>query len=78
VNTGRLAGLNGRQIVRALQRGGFDIVRVSGSHHVMRKPGVPSSKVVVPVHGSKAIPVGTVRSIVKQSGLTIEEFSALL
>jgi predicted RNA binding protein YcfA (HicA-like mRNA interferase family) len=77
--TGRkLAGLNGRQIVKALQRGGFNLIRVTGSHHLLRKPGVPRSKVVVPVHGARDIPPGTVHSIIKQAGLTAEEFNDLL
>ena len=74
----KLTGLNGRRIVRGLQRGGFEIIRVSGSHHVLRKPEVPGSKVIVPVHGANDIPPGTVRSIIKQAGLTLDEFFALL
>ena len=71
-------GLNGRQIVKALQRGGFEIIRVSGSHHVLRRPSVPSSKVIVAVHGARSIPPGTIHSIVKQAGLTVNEFIDLL
>jgi predicted RNA binding protein YcfA (HicA-like mRNA interferase family) len=78
VTTRKLAGLNGRQIIRALRRGGFELVRVSGSHHVLRKPGVPNSKVIVPVHRARDIPPGTVASIVKQASLTVEEFAGLL
>jgi mRNA interferase HicA len=74
----KLAGLNGRQIVKALQRGGYEVIRLSGSHHVMRNPKVPTSKVIVPVHGSKDLPPGTVASILRQAGLTIEEFASLL
>jgi len=78
VSPRKLTGINGRQIVRALNRGGFEMLRVNGSHHVPRKPGVPASKVVVPVHGSHDLPPGTVRSIIEQSGLTIDEFMSLL
>ena len=74
----KLTSLNGRQITRALQRGGFEVIRIRGSHHVLRKPGAPNTKVIVPVHGSRDIPPGTVQSIIKQAGLTIEEFSDLL
>jgi len=78
VSRRKLTGLNGRQIVKALQRGGFEIIRVSGSHHVLRRPGVPGSKVIVPVHGARNIPPGTIHSIVKQAGLTVDEFIDLL
>jgi predicted RNA binding protein YcfA (HicA-like mRNA interferase family) len=74
----RLGGVSGKQAVRALQRGGFEVLRVSGSHHVLRKPGVPASKVIVPVHGSQDLPPGTLRTIIAQAGLTTEEFIALL
>jgi predicted RNA binding protein YcfA (HicA-like mRNA interferase family) len=78
VSRRKLAGLNGRQIIKALQRGGFEIVRVSGSHHVLRRPGVPGSKVIVPMHGASDIPPGTTQSIIKQAGLTVDEFIDLL
>ena len=74
----KLAGLNGRRRVVALQRGGFELVRISGSHRVLRKPGLPASKVIVPVHGAKDVPVGTLLSIIKQSGLSADEFAELL
>ncbi|HZP20442.1 MAG TPA: type II toxin-antitoxin system HicA family toxin [Bauldia sp.] len=74
----KLTGLSGRLIVRALQRGGFELLRVSGSHHILARPGVSGARVVVPVHGSNDLPPGTVRSIIAQSGLTLDEFIALL
>jgi predicted RNA binding protein YcfA (HicA-like mRNA interferase family) len=74
----QLAGLDGRRIVAALQRGGPELVPVTGSHHVLRKPGSPGSKVIVPAHGARDVPVGTVVSIAKQSGRTAEEFAELL
>jgi predicted RNA binding protein YcfA (HicA-like mRNA interferase family) len=76
--TRKLVGLNGRRIVRALQRGGYEVIRVSCSHHVLRKPSVRTSKVIVPVHGSKDLPPGTVASILRQAGLSVEEFASLL
>lgn len=52
--------------------------RVSGSHHVMRKADSPALKVIVPVHGAHDLPPGTLRAIIKQSGLSVDEFIALL
>lgn len=71
----RLNGVSGKAVLRALQRAGL---RVTGSHHVLRKPGVPGSKVILPLHGANDIPPGTLRSIISQSGLTVDEFMALL
>ena len=74
----KLSGLNGRHVVRALERAGFVVLRVSGSHHVLGKPGASGTRVIVPVHGARDLPPGTVRSIIAQANLTIEEFLSLL
>ena len=72
----RLPRVGGARVISVLTRKGFLLLRVRGSHHYLRKPGV-TSLVVVPVHGNKVIPQGTLRSIVRQAGLTDEEFVAL-
>ena len=74
----KLTGLSGKQIVRAPQKAGFEILRISGSHHILAKPGSPGARVIVPVHGARDLPPGTVRSIVVQSNLSIEEFLSLI
>ncbi|MEX6505405.1 type II toxin-antitoxin system HicA family toxin [Jiella sp. M17.18] len=73
-----LPALSGKAVVRALQRGGFVVLRVSGSHHVLRHPERPASKVNIPVHGNRDLPIGTMHSIIEKSGLTTEEFIDLL
>jgi predicted RNA binding protein YcfA (HicA-like mRNA interferase family) len=78
VSRRKLTGLNGRQIVRALERAGFRVLRTSGSHHILGKPGVAGSRVIVPVHGARDVPPGTVRSIITQAGMTVDAFFALL
>jgi predicted RNA binding protein YcfA (HicA-like mRNA interferase family) len=59
--------MNSREIIRALERDGWELARVSGSHHVFRKPG---KRVIVP-HPVRDIPLGTLRSIERQSGLKL-------
>jgi predicted RNA binding protein YcfA (HicA-like mRNA interferase family) len=78
VSRRKLTGLNGRQIVRALERAGFRVLRTSGSHHILGKPGGAGSRVIVPVHGARDVPPGTVRSIITQAGMTVDAFFALL
>ena len=73
----RLPRVTGAQVARALERAGFAVVRVSGSHHHFYKGGVPGI-VTVPVHAGEIIPPGTLSSILRQAGLSVEEFSALL
>lgn len=73
----RLPRPSGRQVVAALVRAGFEQSHIRGSHHYLRKPGM-TALVVVPVHGNRTLPVGTLRSIIRQTGLSDEEFAGLL
>jgi predicted RNA binding protein YcfA (HicA-like mRNA interferase family) len=70
--------VSGRRAVDALLRAGFVLARISGSHHLLTWPGNPARTVVVPVHGNSDLKRGTLRSIIRQSGLSVEEFTALL
>jgi predicted RNA binding protein YcfA (HicA-like mRNA interferase family) len=63
--------------VRALHRAGFDVVHIRGSHHYLRRPDRPRL-VVVPVHGNRDLPAGTLRSILRQAELTRAELQELL
>jgi predicted RNA binding protein YcfA (HicA-like mRNA interferase family) len=65
-----------RQVERRLKAAGFVPVASHGSHvKFLRESSSGSRTVVVPRH--REIAVGTLRSIVRQAGLTIEEFEAL-
>ena len=70
--------VSGRATLRALQKAGFALRHVRGSHHVLMHPGPPVRLVSVPVHGSRELPVGTLSAILDQAGLSVEEFVALL
>jgi len=65
--------VNGEQAVRALIRLGFSDERQTGSHRIMRKD---RRTVVVPMH--RPIKPGTLKGLVEQTGLTMEEFVAML
>jgi predicted RNA binding protein YcfA (HicA-like mRNA interferase family) len=75
---GRLPACTGQQVKRALERGGFSLHRVNGSHHIMRHEGPPVRNVTVPLHGGKTLKRATLAAIIKQAGLTVEAFAALL
>jgi len=55
-----------RDIIRRLERDGFELVSVRGSHHKFAHR--PSRKLVIVPHPRKDIPPGTVRSIYRQAG----------
>ena len=70
-----IPAVRGAQVVRALERAGFQVVRVSGSHHVMKH--TDGRTVPVPVH-NRDIAKGTLRNILAIIGMTIEELRDLL
>jgi predicted RNA binding protein YcfA (HicA-like mRNA interferase family) len=75
---GRLPVASGKDVLRALRSAGFVIDRIVGSHHVMVFPGDLTRTVVVPVHGNRDLKPGTLRSIIRQAGLTVDDFARLL
>ena len=66
-----------KKVLKALQRAGFYIDRIVGSHHHLMHPDNPDLKVTVPFHG-RDLKRGTVASIIKQTGMTVEKFIDLL
>ena len=74
----RLPALNGRDVLRALEKAGFAIARIKGSHHMLVHRDDRSRITNVPVHASRDLPRGTLRDIIKQAGLTVDEFLDLL
>jgi predicted RNA binding protein YcfA (HicA-like mRNA interferase family) len=67
--------LSGREVRGALERGGFVFRRQTGSHMMLRR-NQPYARAVVPDH--KRIRPGTLRRIISDAGLTVEDFIALL
>ena len=73
----RFGSLKPREVVRALQKAGFYVHETSGSHVQLKHP-VKSGRVTVPNHQGFDVPKPIVRSIIRQAGLTNDEFAALL
>lgn len=69
----RLPALKPRQVLRALERSGFFIHHVSGSHYILKHPDRPQIRVTLPFHRSD-LKRRTLESIVEQSGLSTEDF----
>ncbi|MEK8018685.1 MAG: type II toxin-antitoxin system HicA family toxin [Candidatus Parabeggiatoa sp.] len=70
----RLPRVSGRKVVHALSKIGYEKDRQRGSHIVLREIEDPHRRLVVPDHDEK----GTLRAIITQAGLTVEEFIDLL
>ena len=69
----RLPRISGSEAVRALQRLGFEVTRQRGSHIVMRRG---ASGCVVPNH--RELKIGTLAGILRQAGVSAEEFISVL
>ena len=63
----------GEDVVAAFSRFGFRLVRIHGSHHILRKDG-HRYLLSVPVHGQEPVAKGTLRSLIRGAGITIEQF----
>jgi predicted RNA binding protein YcfA (HicA-like mRNA interferase family) len=64
-------------MLAALQRAGFRVVRVKGSHHFLRHNEDPHRETVIALHPGD-LPAGTVRAILRQAKLSRKEFVSLL
>ena len=71
----RLPQVAGPDVVRALDRAGFSVRRQHGSHIILRR-STPFAQTVVPNH--RQIDRGTLRAILRQTDLSVEEFIRLL
>jgi predicted RNA binding protein YcfA (HicA-like mRNA interferase family) len=73
----RLPRVSGAEAIRALEHLGFTQVRQRGSHVVLKRAGRERvTGCVVPLHTELA--TGTLRGILKQAGVTAEEFTTQL
>lgn len=71
-----LPHVSGRKVIIALAKFGYEKDRQKGSHIVLRQIAYPHRRLVVPDH--KEVAKGTLRTIIKQAGLTVAEFIELL
>jgi predicted RNA binding protein YcfA (HicA-like mRNA interferase family) len=71
----KLPRLSGRDCVKALTKVGFYQKRQHGSHIILRRDN-PFAQLVVPEH--KELDRGTLRAILRQADLSVDEFNALL
>jgi predicted RNA binding protein YcfA (HicA-like mRNA interferase family) len=71
-----LPRISGREVVKALKKKGYEQDRQRGSHIILRQTDSPHRRVTVPDH--KEVAKGTLRAIIREVGLTVDEFKDLL
>lgn len=72
----KLPALTGKELIKALSEAGFEVIRVKGSHHVLRHADGRST--VVPVHAGEIIGPGLLNKILRDCEVTKEQLSDLL
>ena len=60
--------VSGRELARLLERHGWTLLRVHGSHHVYGKPGNPV-RLSVPIHGNRPLKIGLLKHLLKMAEL---------
>ena len=72
----KLPVVSGRELCKILKKIGYSIDHQTGSHIILRNEDSPHRRLSVPDH--KEIAKGTLRSILRQSGLSADEFKDLI
>jgi predicted RNA binding protein YcfA (HicA-like mRNA interferase family) len=64
-----LKQVSGKEFIRIIEKRGWVLKRVKGSHHVFTKEGQPE-RIVIPVHGNRPLKIGLLRHLMKIAGIT--------
>ncbi len=64
--------ISGKEFVKLLEKKGWRLQRVSGSHHIYVKEGTPI-RISVPVHGNKPLKIGLLKHFMKIAGIREDE-----
>jgi predicted RNA binding protein YcfA (HicA-like mRNA interferase family) len=63
---------SGRDFARLVERHGWMLLRVNGSHHIYGRPG-SIVRLSIPIHGNKSLKTGLLRHLVKMAGIPENE-----
>lgn len=72
----KLPVVSGQEAFKAFQKLGYEFDHQTGSHMILRQPLPPFRRLTVPNH--KEIARGTLRTLIRESGLSVDEFIGLL
>ena len=64
--------ISGRELAKLLEKHGWKLLRVNGSHHIYGKTG-RVERISIPVHGNVALKIGLMRHLLKIAGLTEDD-----
>ena len=62
--------------IKAFQRDGWKVVRITGSHYILGKEG-EDFHLTIPYHKGRIVKVGLLKGVIRDAGLTNEEYLSL-
>jgi predicted RNA binding protein YcfA (HicA-like mRNA interferase family) len=72
----KISSVDSNQLIKILDRQGFKVIRQKGSHVILINE--QKTRIVIPVHPGKDLKPGLVRAIIREAGISREEFLKLL
>jgi predicted RNA binding protein YcfA (HicA-like mRNA interferase family) len=70
--------VNSKQVVKIIEKLGFELVRQSGSSHAIYRRARDGRRTTIPIHSKKSLKRRTIKSICKDVGISIEQLKDLL
>ena len=66
-----MKSLTGKELAKLLERHGWSLLRIQGSHHIYGKPG-SVVRLSVPVHGNKPLKTGLLQHLLKMASISVD------
>jgi predicted RNA binding protein YcfA (HicA-like mRNA interferase family) len=63
-----MKSVSGEQLAKVLEKNGWRLLRVNGSHHIYGREG-RVERISLPIHGNKPLKIGLLRHLLKMAGL---------
>ncbi|NJL62733.1 MAG: type II toxin-antitoxin system HicA family toxin [Methylacidiphilales bacterium] len=67
-----MKAISGKALCKIIEKNGWVLKRITGSHHIYTKEDV-AVILSIPVHSNRDLPIGTLKSIMKDAGITEED-----
>jgi predicted RNA binding protein YcfA (HicA-like mRNA interferase family) len=67
-----MKGISGREFARLVERRGWQLLRVAGSHHISGKAGIVV-RLSIPIHGNRPLKIGLMRHLAKLAEISDDD-----
>lgn len=64
-----MKSISGKKLCKVVEKYGWKLARIKGSHYIYSKENI-STIIIIPVHGNRDLPLGTLKGILRDTGLT--------